>query len=59
MAIRIRGAEAQIKEQFGKIIVDDKPFTIGRKHGKLYKLNSKQINTILSCIYGQSMKTHC
>ena len=40
-----RGAEVQFKGQFCKIIINDKPFTIGHKHGKLYKLNSEPIHT--------------
>ena len=43
-----KGVEVQFKGQICKIIIDKKSFTIGHKHGKLYKLNSEPIHT--SCL---------
>ena len=40
-----KGAEVHFKGQFCKVIIDGKLFSIGHKHGKLYKLNSEPMHT--------------
>ena len=39
------GVEVRFKGQFCKVLIDEKPYSIGHKHGKLYKLNSEPIQS--------------
>ena len=46
-----KGAEVQFKGQSCKIMINDKVYSIGHKHGKLYKLNSEPE---ASCCFGST-----
>ena len=46
-----KGAEVQFKGQSCKVIINDKVYSIGHKHGKLYKLNSEPE---ASCCFGST-----
>ena len=40
-----KNVEVRFKGQFCKILIDEKLYSIGHKHGKLYKLNSEPIES--------------
>ena len=46
-----KGAEVRFKGQSCKIMINDKVYSIGHKHGKLYKLNSEPEE---SCCFGST-----
>ena len=50
-SITEKGVEVQFKGQSCKILINDKVYSIGHKHGKLYKLNSEPDH---SCCFGST-----
>eukprot|EP00794_Sanderia_malayensis_P014955 gene14955-biopygen12465 len=49
-----KGVEVQFKGQSCKVVINDKVYNIGHKHGKLYKLNLEPENT---CCYASTKAT--
>ena len=47
-----KGATVEFKGQLCTVIIDDKAYQIGHKHGKLYKLNSTARDA--TCCFGHS-----